>query len=139
MGSGDSEQRREARRGPIADFLRYYKDHDKVTQVQNWADEVDRDLLERQLFNRRNRKLPAADDAEQLARQALDEEDLGKLADAETTWKSLQAKRTSKDAEERTWSMVADKFLGELSAVQELYQKLQITVRDDLKSKKKTE
>ena len=40
------QQRMEARKGPIADFLRYYKDHDKATQVQNWADEVDRDLCE---------------------------------------------------------------------------------------------
>ena len=45
----------------------------------NTRPEVDRDRCERQLFNRRSRKLPAADDAQQLARQALDEEDLGKL------------------------------------------------------------
>lgn len=113
------ENRRQARE-PLTTFLATYAEHPRAKEAQGWADALDLEECDRQMHNRRNAKFKADGDAEELAWAALDAEDVGKLAEAAVTWKSLLKYRTSGKREERSWGLVAAKYLQELNAVAEL-------------------
>jgi len=70
-----------AREGPIADFLRNYRPH-KSGQIKTWADQYDFELLERQMLIAAARTFKAEGIEEILWREALDDEDAGKFAEA---------------------------------------------------------
>src|SRR6202022_660240 len=81
---------KEAREGPVAAFLQIYPTHEKVDQVQKWADQYDFEMRDRQMHNRRNSRLNLEpEEEEKLALAALKEEDEGKLGDAAKHWKAL--------------------------------------------------
>jgi serine/threonine-protein kinase len=115
-----------AREGPVAAFLAIYPKHEKADQVQKWADQYDFDMRDRQMHNRRKRfKADGKDhDEEQLARDALDDEDLGKLADAAKRWKDLSAKKGNADPDIHAWGLVGERYGQELQKVAERYTEL---------------
>jgi hypothetical protein len=135
MKSDNEDSHKEARAGPIADLLSLYPDYEK-TQVQAWADRVDRDTLERQLLNRRA-KFAAASDAEKDFRLALDSEDQGKLELAARLWGNLQKMKADKDPEQRAWGLIGDKYLKDLQAVDENYNRLKVKLRSEEIDQKK--
>ncbi len=118
-----------AREGPMADFLRHYPDHEKAAEVQGWADQIDFELLEHQMLNRRriNRKMNSADkdfSEEQLFRETLDDEEAGKLTDAAKKWADLALRIKKSDSELRTWGLVGERYGERVKKVQTLYSDL---------------
>ncbi len=116
-----------AREGPISDFLRHYPAHEKAGEVRGWADQFDFELLEHQMLNRRSKnfKVVGKDAAEeQLARDALDDEEAGKLTEAAKAWANLNTRKSEADAELRTWGLVGERYAERLKNVQTLYREL---------------
>ncbi len=138
MKADTDEARREAREGPIAEFLRYYPEHEKTPKVQAWADQVDREVAEKQMLNRRNANFKLDEDdpeekkAEEKARLALDSEDLGKLDTAARVWGELLAYKTDKEhPRQRPWGLIADKYLRELREVDRREKWLRTTLQSE--------
>ena len=129
MASNDLSELKAAREGPLADFLRYHPKHDKVTQIQQWADLADFKIRERQMHNTRNRKIdPTATDAREteLARRALDDEESGRLADAANLWEQLSKKKEHPNADIHIWALVGEHYLQDLKKVEDDYHQLAI-------------
>ena len=103
--------------------------------MRQWADQYDRTELEKQMLNRRAR-FTSDGPGETLAREALDNEDLGKLDDAAQLWRQL-AKFEAKKGEDHAWGLVARKYLTELAAVRQELRKLQTKVAEEKKTGKK--
>lgn len=137
LKSTDFNERREGRE-TIDEYLRYYKTHARAGDMQEWADEYDRDEIEKQMHNRRARFQPDGA-AEALARDALDNEDLGKLSDAGEVWEQLAKFETKKDPDDRAWGLVAKKYLGELRKVEQTYQDLQKKLTEEKTSGQKVQ
>ncbi len=122
MKSSAEADRKEAREGPIADFLRHYPQHDKAAQVQAWADQFDFETLDRQMHNRRNSRFKLqAEDEEKVFNAAIDAEDLGQIADAAKQWKELSAKKGNADANLHAWGLVGERYGQELQKVEDRY------------------
>jgi serine/threonine-protein kinase len=113
-----------ARREPVKTFLALYPNHKEADKVRRRSDDVHRDDVETQWLNRRRQGYDSDDEGEKLFRQATDEENAGKLADAAKSWQELAAYKNKGD-EERSWGLVAESHLKELQAVEDLYRKLQ--------------
>lgn len=115
-----------ARAGPIADFLRYHPHHEKIAAIQRWADDVDFELRERQMLNRRSSPLGkvVTEEEEKLARAALDHEDEGRLAEAEKSWAELAARKGNSDANLHAWGLVGDRYLKDVKGVRNDYDQL---------------
>ena len=139
MKSASEERREEARKGPIADFLRLYPDHEKAPQMQAWADQVDCEIRERQMFNRRNLKMRADSEAETDARLALDNEELGKLDIAARLWNNLAKLKDDKDPSERAWGLVGEKYAKDLQEVARTYDGLKVDLQSERILNKKHE
>src|SRR5262249_10767802 len=113
-------------------FLYYYPSHERARQVQAWADQVDCEILERQMLNRRNAKFSAEKGPEETFRLALDNEDLGKLDDAAREWDKLARSKTDKEhPDHRTWGLVAEKCMKEVQEVQKTHDRLKTLVRSE--------
>ncbi len=139
--SASLQDRKDARKGPITLFLEYYPDDKNATRVRDWADDIDREVLELQMHNRRNTGFKIADgdegEREKLARKALDDEDAGKRDDAEKTWSKLaEFKSNKRDDLARPWGLVADKYLQQLHEVDGLYKQIQERVDQESKEPK---
>jgi eukaryotic-like serine/threonine-protein kinase len=121
MKSQSDDDHKAAREGPIATFLAAYPSDDKARQVQAWADQVDCEVAERQMLVRRSRgiNVTTSDEerkAEEKARTALDNEDLGKLDTAAEYWQELLRYKTDKERpEQRPWGLIAEKYLKGLA------------------------
>ena len=139
MKSGDDEKRDEARKGPVAEFLRAYPNHEKAPQVQAWADEVDREMREKQMFNRRNRNIIADSEPEKDARLALDSEDLGKLDAAARLWLHIAELKDAKDPDVRAWGLVGAKYYKDLQDVANTYDGLKVALQSEKILKQKHE
>lgn len=115
-----------ARNGPIRQFLEYYPQDANAATVQGWADDYDRDLLDKQLHARRHAGFKAADDGERLARLALSHEDAGERTQAEEEWRKLAEfkARKSGNPDDRAWGLVAEKYLEQFQEVDELHKRL---------------
>jgi eukaryotic-like serine/threonine-protein kinase len=113
-----------AREGPIADFLRYYPDHAKKSQVQEWADKYDFDLLEKQMLNRRNKSFKIESPEEQTFRAALDDEDAGKFAEAATQWDELSKRKNNPDLEKHAWGLLGARYAADLKTIDADYDQL---------------
>lgn len=127
MKAGSEADRKAAREGPIRDFLTYHPTHEKATQVQSWANQYDFDLRDRQMHNRRDRKFAVTgNDAkeEQLARDALDAEDIGKLKDAAKLWEELAKKKGNADPDLHAWGLVGERYAKALTEIDTLYAQL---------------
>ncbi len=127
------KDRKEARDGPIASFLQYYPRHEKTAQIQAWADQVDFEILDKQMHNRRNRGMAIRDAdkdrlEEQLARDALDNEDQGKLPDAVKKWEQLSLKKGHTDVDLHAWGLVGERYRQALRQVENEYLQLAVKV-----------
>ncbi len=134
LKAADFNERKEGRE-TIAEFFRHYPNDSRAPAMQQWADDYDRAETERQMHNRRAR-FKADGPAETLAREALDDEDLGKLSAAAQAWEDL-VKLAAKTTDDRPWGLVAKKYLAELRGVDEAFQELQKKVEDEKASGKK--
>src|SRR5262249_43760628 len=112
---------REAREGPIALFLATYPQHEKASQVRKWADQYDFEARDRQMHSRRNRKFSPDGPEEKLANEALDDEKIGRLADAARRWKELGAKKGNGDPDLHAWGLVGEHYAQELQKVEDTY------------------
>ncbi len=130
------EDPREARRGPIADFLRHYPKHADAAKVQNWADEIDRSELEEAMVRRYKKNFDPRDKAEELFFQVRKNEAAGKLTDAKKSLEQLRQYGNPEDKDDHAWRLLADKYLREHQAVDDDYKQLQIKVGAELKQKK---
>jgi serine/threonine protein kinase len=137
LKSTDFKERKEGRE-TINEFFSHYQDHPTAAVMRKLADQYDLDKTERQMHNRRA-SFKADSKEEALARDALDNEDLGKLDDAARLWKQLAKLKDEKDEEEHAWGLVAAKYLGELQAVQDRFKDLRRKVENEKLTGKKTE
>ncbi len=131
LKSSDFATRKEGR-ATIDEFLRHYKDHDKAKMMQSLADQFDLEECDKQMHNRRNARFKAEPGAESLAREALDYEDLGKLAEALQPWTQLVKFKEKTNAEDRAWGLVGEKYLKELRSVSKLYEDLTVKVKKEI-------
>lgn len=140
MRSESADDRKSAREGPIADFLRYYPQHEKVTLVQGLADQYDFELLDAQMHRRRKKMAVGGKDAteEQAARDTLDEEDIGKLPDALKHWTELSKKKGNADPEIHAWGLVGERYAKKLQEVKDRYLQLRLKIETERTTEKKT-
>ncbi len=127
MKSDKDEDHTDARAGPIRSFLAFHRNHEKAGQVQDWADQCDFELRERQMHRRRKLKGRLTDNdklEEQMARDALDEEDLGKLKDAAKRWTELSKRKGNLDPNLHAWGLVGERHVKELTIVDALHAQL---------------
>jgi serine/threonine-protein kinase len=116
--TGDLEKRVEARNKVIADFLRYYPEHEKAAQVRQWADEIDREKLEHDLVDRHHREVNINVSAEEeRARKAMKEEESGNLEAARKAWEAFLVYKGSADAEKHSYALLADDRIKTLDGV----------------------
>jgi tRNA A-37 threonylcarbamoyl transferase component Bud32 len=119
MHSASFDERREARDGPVALFLRYYgnANDDRAREIRDWAAEMDLTLKWSGLLSRRG-KFGPEDEAEQQARDALEQEERGELARAEELWQ--QVAKHKGDAEDTYGlAVLADRCLQQVRSVPE--------------------
>jgi serine/threonine-protein kinase len=121
-----ASNKKEAREGPIADFLRHYPSHEKHAKIREWADAFDFEQRESQLHLRRSGvlKVEVIEPEEKLARTALDKEDEGNLKDAASLWKTLAEKKNDADGNIRAWGLVGDRYLRDVLKVSDDYANL---------------
>ena len=136
LAKSDFTERKEGR-AAIDEFFRYYKDHPRAADMQKLADQYDVGETESQMHNRRNAKFRVDGIAEDMAREALDNEDLGKLDKAAERWEQLAKYEKKKEPEERAWGLVAKKYRDELRGVQRSYNDLQSKVAEEQATGKK--
>jgi hypothetical protein len=143
LKSTDFKEQKEGRE-TIDEFFSHYPDHASAGVMRKMADQYDLDRTERQMHNRRA-SFKADSEAEALAREALDNEDLGKLDDAARLWKQLATYKEKKGEdkekmrEERAWGLVANRYLDELRAVQDRFKELRRKVEKEKATGKKIE
>jgi len=138
LKSAGFSERKEGRE-TIDEFFVHYSDHAKAATMRKWADQYDLEQTEKQMHNRRVRGINKdITTAETLARDALDDEDLGKLKDAAKTWEKL-ALFEKKKGEDHAWGLLGKKYLEELRSIQKNYPFLRKKVQDELVSGKKYE
>ena len=110
-----ASDKKAAREGPIADFLRYHPTHPKAGEIQAWADDIDFDTLDKQMHNRRNSPLKfTTTSEEETFRKALTEEDDGKLSEAAKHWGELQKKMGNADPDMHAWGLVGERYGQEI-------------------------
>lgn len=109
-----------ARESPIAQFLANYPTHEKAAEVQQWADLIDFDTRNKQMHIRRKRIEPDGLE-EKLARDALDYEDRGQLAEAAKCWKELSGRKGNADFDLHCWGLVGAHYAKELQNVEDRY------------------
>lgn len=118
---------RDARRGVLKEFMDHHPEHAKASKVRAWIDQVDREDTENALQARRGKMAPM-NDAERTAREALDLEEKGQLADARQRWREVAAWQEKSDPNERGWGLVGAKHLADLEALDALHDELRSKV-----------
>jgi hypothetical protein len=135
LKSADFKERKEGR-ALLEEFFIYYPSHAQTAAMRQLADRYDRDEREQQMHNRRAR-FKAEGQGESLAREALDNEDLGKLNDAALVWKQL-AKFEDRQGDDHAWGLVAKKYLDEIKAVEKKYRELRRKAEEQKKTPEKS-
>lgn len=128
LKAGDEQSRKEGR-ATIATFFEYYKDDARAAPMQAWADAYDLERYERIMERRRKAKIRIDEKdvdakAEELAREALDYEDRGRLDDAAETWQKLKEYKGNANPELHAWGLVGEKYLRQVQEIDKLYQEL---------------
>ena len=123
MKSGQLEDyaKAHAADGPVTEFLLYYPQHEKAAQVRAWADQADFKIREEQMHRGRTRSsVVRGVDAkeEQMARDALDDEDAGKLKEAAKRWEELSKRKGNVDADIHKWGLVGERYLKDIQAAE---------------------
>lgn len=114
------EGKREARDSVIPEFLKTYPDHPLKSKVLDWRDKIDLETTERQTMNRRKNAIPPDEGGEKTVREAIDNEEAGKLEEANKRWKEILPLKKSDDKEQRGYGLLAEKYLKEYDAVDSL-------------------
>jgi serine/threonine-protein kinase len=123
MQSSTFEDRLQARRGRVAEFLRYYPDHEQAAELRKWADGVDREWAWTGLHNRRKMFNPDGD-SEARMRAALAFEEEGKLTEASEQWQPLVKLKDSEDEKEHGRGLLAERRVEDIQAVTPLEEAL---------------
>jgi len=131
--------RRMARNGPIETFLRHYTDDPRAIEMARWRDQIDTDVCDTQMRNRRRLSVPADGDAEKAAFDALDDEDAGKLDEAKKRWQDLAKLKSESAKEQRAWGLVGEKYLQGLKTVDDLGRDLLKKINEEKTFAKKIE
>jgi serine/threonine-protein kinase len=124
MATDDLEKWKEARNGPVKEYLDYYgdRDDDQANAMRRWdAVAWETELLRRY---RDNQRTGEADPDEPVFRKAIAEEDQGQLSEARTTWGKLGRGKDEKDRDKRSHSWVAQDRLRRLDEVEALEKRL---------------
>jgi serine/threonine-protein kinase len=135
-GTTDDDHKR-ARREPITDFLAYYPNDPRAPEVQALADKVDLELAEKQMLTRRERGIGVylnleERKAEDKARLALDNEDIGALDKAAQYWTELLPYKNDKaHPEQRPWGLIAEKYLRDLQFAESTPQRLHTLLQSE--------
>lgn len=137
MQSTDFKAMKEAREGPIEDFLRYHPQHAKAAEVESWRDRLDADIGDYQMNNRFRANFPPDGDAEKEAFAALKDENAGKLDEARQRWQDLSRYKRETAKEQRTWGLVADRYLQGLKEVDDLVRNLTRKIKEEQTFEKK--
>lgn len=121
------EGKREAREEAIPAFLRAYPQSSKAAKVSEWRDQIDLETTERQTFNRRKsgRFEPDAG-GEKIAWAAMDDEEAGKLEEANKRWQELVPYKKRDDREVRGFGLLAEKYLKEYKSIDDLGKDLRL-------------
>ncbi|MCI0641315.1 MAG: serine/threonine protein kinase [Gemmataceae bacterium] len=130
---GDRKEGRQA----IDEFLQHYKDHALASAMREMADQYDLEVCESSMLNRRRSGFAAENEAERLAFEALDSEDLGKLGDAGAIWQQLEKYIDRTGEVNRGWGLLGRKYRTELKSVDALYQQIVQKVDEETKTGKK--
>jgi serine/threonine-protein kinase len=126
-----------AAREPISQFLGHYGDHSKAPEVERWRDQAEVEILEHQTKRRYGMQFAPDGAVETSVFEGIDEEQAGKLADAAQRWRDLI--KLKSDPEQRPWGLLAERYLGELKAVDELAIKLQAKINQEKTFEKRIE
>src|SRR5262249_36496906 len=95
---------------------------DQANQMRAWADHVDLHLRERQLQTRMRHNLTPEGEAEPIAQNAVRAEEAGEIALALDRWQDLLKYRANRDADLRSWGLLAAKRVKELQDVEQCEQ-----------------
>jgi hypothetical protein len=118
-------------------FLSYHSSDPRAAKVRAYRDFIEMEFLEHTTHNRRNASTFRAENKEEeIAWAALDDEDAGKLAQAQRGWLDLAKKKTSEDATTRAWGVLGEIYLKKSGEVEELYGKLKEEVYNEPDTKK---
>lgn len=139
MQSTELDDHKQARRGPIEDFFRYHADHPKAADMARWRDQVDAEVCDFHVKKRHGGKWTPDSDMERTAFEALDDEELGKLAEARKRWQDLLPLKNESIKERRQWGLLGEKYLRELDAVDELGRQLLRKINEEKTFDKKHE
>jgi eukaryotic-like serine/threonine-protein kinase len=119
MKAETAAERLQARKDYIVPFLEYYPDDPRADEIRKLDDQFALEYTETTLHNRRSR---ATDDkTEETAREALDYEDKGRVADAAKRWTELAGLKQEKDFEKRGWGLLADKSLRTIRSLDDFH------------------
>jgi serine/threonine-protein kinase len=124
MQSMSFEERLQARQGPVARFLRHYKEDENWPQVRQWADDVDVQWTWQGLRNRR-KIFEEEDEAEAKMRRALALEEGGRLEEAKEQWQALVKYKEREEAKERGKGLLAERRIQAMQSVEGRHEKLQ--------------
>jgi eukaryotic-like serine/threonine-protein kinase len=122
-----TSDKKAAREGPIADFLRLYPQHEKFARIKAMADDIDFETLDKQMHNRRTSALKfTPSHEEEIFRKALKEEDEGDLAEAAKRWDTLSKKKGDADPDMHAWGLIGERYGVSLKNIDELYRQLKV-------------
>lgn len=126
MAKSDFDDRLKAREGPIKDYFHHYPNRNdmQATQMQEWADDVDRVWRERSLLKRMKMQMTAENDAEAKAHAAVRFEEAGDLTSARKDWQELEKYKSEKNPELRPWGLLAVQRIIKLNEVDDLDRQL---------------
>ncbi len=130
---GDLDEKVEARKeGSIAQFLRYYPEHEKAAEVKGWADQIDREKARKELLDRFRNDIERGVDAdEKRFREAMKQEEAGKLTEARETWQPLLSYKGNKDPEKNGYGLLAEEHSKRLKDVLDEDTRLSVHIKKD--------
>jgi serine/threonine-protein kinase len=128
LKSKNADTRKQARDGPIAQFLLYYGDRkdDQAKEMRDLADKLDREDREVFFLDRMRGKTDVGVDAdERNFRQAVEAEDSGDLDGARKSWKQLLKYKQEQEGDKRAFYLIATDRIKRLGMVELEEKKLQ--------------
>jgi serine/threonine-protein kinase len=120
LTSTEPEDWDDARKGPIADYLKYYRQREdqQAGEMHLFADWVDLYNCERRILLWKKRAMNVSNETEGTARTALNQEEAGDIEGAQNSWESLwKENKDRKDPEMHSYGLLAAKRLGDLQLV----------------------
>jgi len=129
MKAGTLDDFKTARQGPIAQFVRHHAGHSKAPEMERWRDQTDVEILDHQTKRRHGMQFAPDGATEKSVFEGIDDEQAGKLGDASQRWRDLV--KLKSDPQQRAWGLLAERYLAELKAVDELAIKLRAKINQE--------